>query len=720
MVAELDITSNFTFLTGGSHPEELVERAALLGISALAIADENSVAGIVRAHMQIAEIARQVREQAAAEAAGGPIGPPRPWAPPPTPPERYPGLADSASRGPAPPPDDAAPSGAQGQTDAAASGAGPDTSVRAPDAPPPPAAAKGTPASAVAPPPCAPVAAFEAAAPRPALSPSLDIRCVPRLIPGARLVTTCGLAVTALPRDRAAWGRLCRLLTLGRRRADKGACHLGPDDLLEWCEGMELLLHPAAEQEDADHPETVPQAPPSPRGAGAWPTFARRLTRRFPGQVSLLVAPRYDGQDRARLDRLATLAAHLGLPTVASAAPLMHHGTRRRLADVLTAIRLGTRVDGLGRTALANAERRLRSPAEMRRLFAGHEAALARTDEVAARCTFSLDELRYEYPSEVSGAETPADRLRRLALEGLRWRYPSGAPAKVRATLEHELALIARLGYEPYFLTVHDVVAFARSRDILCQGRGSAANSVVCYALGVTSVSPEIGTMVFERFVSEARGEPPDIDVDFEHERREEVIQCIYARYGRHRAGLCATVIHYRGKRAIREVGRAMGLTDDTISALSSQLWGFFSAEGLEDEPSARDRPRPRRPAPAPDPRPRPRDPGLPPPSLAARGRLRHHRGPARRAGPGRERDDGGPDGHLLGQGRHRRPRHPQGRCPRPRHADLHPQGIRPGPPPPRHRLHARHDPARGRGALRHALPRRHASASSRWRAGRR
>ena len=295
------------------------------------------------------------------------------------------------------------------------------------------------------------------------------------------------------------------------------------------------------------------------------------------------MAPCYDGEDAARFDRLARLARDLGIPPVASAAPLMHHGSRRRLTDVLTAIRTGQKVDDLGRAALANAERRLRAPAEFDRIFAAHADAVARTEAIAARCTFSLDELRYEYPSEVSGGETAPARLRRLALEGLAWRYPSGAPDKVRATMDHELALIARLGYEPYFLTVNDIVAFARSRDILCQGRGSAANSVVCYALGVTSVSPEIGTMVFERFVSEARNEPPDIDVDFEHERREEVIQWIYERYGRHRAGLCATVIHYRGKRAIREVGRAMGLTDDTIGALSSQLWGFFSSGAVED-----------------------------------------------------------------------------------------------------------------------------------------
>lgn len=261
---------------------------------------------------------------------------------------------------------------------------------------------------------------------------------------------------------------------------------------------------------------------------------------------------------------------------------MMHHGSRRQLADVLCAIRLGTRVEVLGRKALANSEQRLRSPAEMARLFHAYPQAVAAAGALAAGLQFSLDSLRYEYPSEVGQGQNPAARLRHLTDQGLAWRYPQGAPEKVHAQVAHELALIAKLRYEPYFLTVHDIVAFARSRGILCQGRGSAANSVVCYCLGVTSVSPEIGTMVFERFVSEARDEPPDIDVDFEHERREEVIQWIYQRYGRHRAGLCATVIHYRAKRAIREVGRAMGLSGDTVAAMSSQLWGFSGGAGTE------------------------------------------------------------------------------------------------------------------------------------------
>ena len=256
----------------------------------------------------------------------------------------------------------------------------------------------------------------------------------------------------------------------------------------------------------------------------------------------------------------------------------MHNAGRRRLVDVLTCIREGLRIDSIGRAALANAERRLRSEADMLRLFAGHEAAVHRTGEIAADCSFSLDELRYEYPKEIWDGEDPQARLERLTAEGLRYRYPHGVPARRRAQADKELALIARKAYAPFFLTVSDAVTFARSKDILCQGRGSAANSIVCYALGITSMSPEVGTMVFERFVSDARDEPPDIDVDFEHERREEVIQYIYRRFGRERAGICATVIHYRGKRAIREVGAAMGLSRDTVAALSSQIWGWAAA----------------------------------------------------------------------------------------------------------------------------------------------
>jgi len=524
MFAELNVTSNFTFLTGGSHPEEYMDRAAGLGIAALAIADENSVAGIVRAHTRARELARLLKEQQKAEAA---------WSPRPQPLESYPGGKTRRRDGTL----------SEAETRDYLDG----------------------------PPEKRPVAGFETKAPTSAATPAAPIRCVPRLIPAARIVLADGFTVTALPRDRAGWGRLCRLISTGRLRAEKGACTLGLEDLLDWGAGQELVVHP-------------PGAQAAHRGAGSWSQAVHRLTRRFPDSCHLLLSPRYDGRDADRFDALDALARDHGLPTVASASPIMHHGRRRRLTDVLTAIRTGTRVDDLGRAALANAERRLRSEAELRRLMGEHGQAVTRAGALAERCSFSLDELRYEYPSEVAPGESASDRLRRLAYQGLKWRYPSGASDHVRTLLEHELTLIAKLKYEPYFLTVHDVVQFARGRGILCQGRGSAANSVVCYCLGVTSVSPEIGTMVFERFVSEARGEPPDIDVDFEHERREEVIQHIYDRYGRHRAGLCATVIHYRGKRAIREVGRAMGLTEDTLSAISSQLWGFFSTTGLEDE----------------------------------------------------------------------------------------------------------------------------------------
>ncbi len=470
MFAELSITSNFTFLTGGSHAEEYAERAALLGLPAFAIADENSVAGIVRAHTHAKEIARLARLR-----------------------------EDTPLIGP-PAPEGHIPQGA-------------------------------------------------------------NLTNIPRLVPGAKIVLTDGFTVTMLPRDRAAWGRLCRLLSLGRLRAEKGSCLLEIDDLITWAEGSELLIHPI----------------------GDWEGPARHLIRACPKTTHLFLIPRYDGEDSRRFDHLSEMAKTLKIQTVATATPIMHHGRRRKLTDVLTAIRTGVKVDDLGRSAQANGEQRLRSEAEMRRIFEGHEDAVDRSGEIAARCTFALDELRYEYPKELSEDETPQQRLDRLAREGIQWRYDGDVPDRVLKLLQHELDLIEKLDYAPYFLTVHDVVQFARSRGILCQGRGSAANSVVCYALAVTSVSPELGTMVFERFVSEARNEPPDIDVDFEHERREEVIQHIYERYGRHRAGLCATVVHYRGKRAIREVGRAMGLTEDTISAISSQLWGFFSTNGLED-----------------------------------------------------------------------------------------------------------------------------------------
>jgi DNA-directed DNA polymerase III PolC len=445
--SELCITSNFTFLTGGSHPQEYARLASEMNMPAFAIADINSVAGIVRAHQELREVLRETGKAS-------------------------------------------------------------------------------------------------------------------RLIPAATLEMVDGFRATVLPRNRTGWGNLCRILTLGRRRAGKGACELHLADLLEWGDDQVLLIHPHAQ----------------------YKSHTQKLANAFIGQCYLMLSPRYDGLDFHRFTGLSDMAKELNLPTLASAAPLMHTARRRRATDVMTCIRKGLRIDEIGAGALINAENRLRSNSEILNIFNGFSGAIDNSELVSNACQFSLDELRYEYPKEILQGENPQTRLARLAQEGLRWRYPEGASDKVQSQLRHEIELIAKLDYAPYFLTVHDVVEFARSRDILCQGRGSAANSVVCYALGVTSVSPEIGTMVFERFVSEARDEPPDIDVDFEHERREEVIQYIYERYGRHRAGLCATVIHFRGKRAIREVGRTMGLSKDTISALSSQLWGWGAKGGVPEQ----------------------------------------------------------------------------------------------------------------------------------------
>ena len=455
--AELCITSNFTFLTGASHPEELVTRAAELGLAALAITDRNSLAGVVRAFAALRELTR-----AAAE----------------------------------------------------------------------------TPAS-------------QTAQPHPA--------ALPRLLVGARLVLRDACCDwLALPTDRAAYERLSRLLTLGKRRAQKGACHLDLADLHAQGSGLILIGLPA------------------PPLSAATQTELRTMARRFPGHVFLGAAPRYDGSDRAYFSACAALALAASAPMVAVGDVLMHRAARRQLADVLTCLRRGLTIDRIGRAALANAERRLKPPADMARLYRDHPAALRRSLEIADRIQFDLGELSYDYPDS-TGPEAPQERLTRLTWEGLARRCPDGLPDRFRALAEKELALVADLGFAAYFLTVHDIVRFARSRNILCQGRGSAANSILCWALGITDVRPDQISMVFERFISKYRGEPPDIDVDFEHERREEVIQHIYETYGRDRAGLCATVIHFRTRAAIREVGKVMGLSADTTAALSGQIWGASS-----------------------------------------------------------------------------------------------------------------------------------------------
>ncbi len=474
--AELCVTSNFTFLTGASHPEELMLRAAELGLDAVAITDRNTLAGVVRAWSAL----KTLREEAADSLR-----------------IRSTHQIDPCSRQEI---------GSQ----------------------------KGLPAPQI---------------PR-----------LPKLIVGTRLVLRdCAVEWLALPTDRATYERLSRLLTQGKRRAGKGECHLDLADLETGCQGMILIALP-------------------PRDLGRARGSLERLHSRYPGHVFLGAAPCYDGSDQGWFDRCAALAQRCSTPMVAVGNVLMHHGRRRRLADVLTCLREGLTIDRIGTRALLNSERRLKGARDMARLYRRYPAALRRTLEIAARCCFDLSELSYEYPDEISEGESPQARLTRLAREGLHRRYPEGASERVHQLMDKELSLIGELNYAPYFLTVHEIVAEARARGILCQGRGSAANSILCYLLGITDVSPDMISMVFERFISRHRGEPPDIDVDFENERREEVIQWIYEKYGRARAGLCATVIHFRTRAAIREVGKVMGLSQDLTARLSADIWGLTNS----------------------------------------------------------------------------------------------------------------------------------------------
>jgi error-prone DNA polymerase len=395
-----------------------------------------------------------------------------------------------------------------------------------------------------------------------------------RLLIGSRLVFADGSVLIVYPRDRAAYGRLCRLLSLGKSevlgdvhgdRTIKGECRLTFEQALTHGEGL-VAIAPAPAVVDA--------------------AFAARLrawSRAWPDRLYLGASVQRDGHDRARLNHLSRLADGVGVPMIATNAALYHHHDRRPLQDVLTCIREGVTIDQAGFRLQANAERHLKPPQEMARLFRGHERALARTLEIVEACRFSLDELSYHYPDEpVPPGKTAQQHLTDLVREGAAWRYPQGVPDKVRATIAKELALIESCNYPHYFLTVHDIVRWARAQGILCQGRGSAANSVVCFCLGVTSVDPTEQDLLFERFVSSERSEPPDIDVDFEHARREEVMQYVFDRYGRHRAAICATVIHYRPRSAIREVGKALGLTEDVTGALAGTVWGSWGSE-VED-----------------------------------------------------------------------------------------------------------------------------------------
>jgi error-prone DNA polymerase len=448
--AELAVTTNFSFLRGASHPQEMVAAADELGLAAIGIADRNSFAGVVRAY-------------------------------------------DEARR-----------------------------------------------------------------------------REGIKLLVGTRLVTTDGFEILAYPTDRKAYGRLCRLLTQGNLRAKKGECHLTFDDVLAASEGQMLIAMP---------PEEIS------------PTFTERLevlARTAPGRGFLAGAHRYRGDEPRRLGFLDELGARAGTPLVAVNNVHYHAPERRVLADVVTCIREKCTIAEAGFRLAVNAERHLKSPAEMARLFRDFPEAIANTMRIAKACRFSLGELKYEYPDEpVPPGKTAQQHLIDLTWDGAKKRYPpdrfpDGIPADVSKRLNEELALIEKLDYPRYFLTVHDVVAYARSQGILCQGRGSAANSAVCYCLGVTEVNPNKSNLLFARFISERRNEPPDIDVDFEHERREEVIQYIYRRYTRDRAAICATVIHYRSRRAIGEVGKALGLTPDVTAALAKTVWGY--GEGLPDD----------------------------------------------------------------------------------------------------------------------------------------
>jgi len=388
---------------------------------------------------------------------------------------------------------------------------------------------------------------------------------------GARVMLDDGAGYLAWPTDRDSYGRLTRLLSLGRMRSPKGQCQLTRAELLAHAEGWCLAA--------------IPPALPDARFAARLRADAGDLRERLAMPLFCSAAVVLDGADRQRLDSLDGMAAAADAGLLATTDPRYHHPGRRRLADVLTAIRLGMPVDRIGLAADRNGERCLKSAAEMARLFAAHPAALDNTLRVlGAGSGFSLDQLHHEYPDEIlEPGRTPLQTLTGRVHEAVAERWPMGAPSGIQARLAHELQLIEQLAYAPYFLTVHEVVRFARRRGILCQGRGSAANSTICYVLGITAIDPAKHDLLFERFVSASRNEPPDIDVDFEHERREEVIQHIYDRYGRNRAAIVGTVIRYRGRSAIREVGRALGLSEDVTGRLAKASWGAGRENSLDE-----------------------------------------------------------------------------------------------------------------------------------------
>ena len=450
--AEIGITTNFSFLRGGSHPQAYVRQASELRLPVIGIADHNTLAGVVRAYKELE-------------------------------------------------------------------------------------------------------------------NPEVEFK--PKLLIGSRLVFMDGTPdILVYPCNRDAYGRLCRLLTRGKRGddTDKGECHLKLDDLLEFAEGQLLAVMLPHRFEPEKALKVLDQLQRS-RADGVWLA------------ASLL----YRGDDKRRLGRLQRMAVTAGVPLLATNEVLYHHPARRPLQDVLTCIREKTTIETIGKRLEANAERYLKPADEMMRLFRDAPEAIAETMRFAGRIDFSLAQLKYQYPDEpVPPGKTAQRHLEDLTWQGAHKRFPVRISPKTKKVLHKELRLIRKLKYAHYFLTVHDIVRYAREQKILCQGRGSAANSAVCYVLDITSVDPTKVDLLFERFISKERLEPPDIDVDFEHSRREEVMQYVYRRYGRHRAAVIATVIHYRPRSAIRDVGKALGLTEDVTAALADTVWGSWG-DGLTE-----------------------------------------------------------------------------------------------------------------------------------------
>ncbi|WP_411906548.1 error-prone DNA polymerase [Rhizobium mayense] len=390
-----------------------------------------------------------------------------------------------------------------------------------------------------------------------------------RLVVGCRLDLADGMSILVYPMDRAAYSRLTRLLTLGKGRGGKANCILHLDDVALYAEGLIGILAPDLADETCA-------------------LQLRKLSEIFGDRAYLSLCLRRRPNDQLRLHELSNLAARFNVKTVVTNDVLFHEPSRRQLQDIVTCIRNTSTIDDIGFERERHADRYLKPPEEMARLFPRYLEALARTLEIVERCKFSLDELTYQYPEEaIVPGKNAQQSLEHYVWECIPNRYPEGLPPSVLKVVRHELDLIRTMNYAPYFLTVFSIVRYARGQGILCQGRGSAANSAVCYILGITSIDPETNNLLFERFVSQERDEPPDIDVDFEHERREEVIQWIYRTYGHDKAALCATVTRYRAKGAIRDVGKALGLPEDVIKSLSSGMWSW--SEELVTERSLRE-----------------------------------------------------------------------------------------------------------------------------------